>query len=534
VNNLLSLWSALDTRRRAIVIGATAAMFVAILVLSRMATATQMALLYSGLDPASAGQVIAALEQRGVPYEVRGEAIHVDAASRDGLRMALAAEGLPANGAVGYELLDGMSGFGTTSQMFDVAYARATEGELARTILANPQIRSARVHIARTAQQPFAPESVPKASISVVTATGSLSGPQALALRHLVAGAVAGLRIEDVEIIDSVAGLIPFDGAQSPVTSGDARAEDIKHNVERLLAARVGPGRAIVEVSVEVVSESEQITERKFDPQGRVAISTDTEVKSGSSTDPAGQVTVASNLPDGAAGAGAAGNSKTDENRERVNYEVSETQREILRAPGDIRRLSVAVLVDGEQVTNPDGTTVWQPRSDAELAVLRELVASAVGLTDARGDVLTLKSLEFRANPDLGTQMEAGMFSMPGPIDVMTLVQLALLALVALVLGLFVVRPVLASANPALPNRNALPALPGAAAGTMGLDALTGEIADGFDLPDLQVVNFDQRDGGGETDVDDPVARLRRLIEERHAESVEILRSWMEVEEEQS
>ncbi|MBP6737991.1 MAG: flagellar M-ring protein FliF, partial [Rhodobacteraceae bacterium] len=155
VQNLLAIWNGLDAKRRGIVAGATVAVFVAVLLLSRMATTPGMALLYSGLEGAAAGEVIAALEQRAVPHEVRGSSIWVDDSQRDSLRMVLAAEGLPANSGTGYELLDGLSGFGTTSQMFDAAYWRAKEGELARTVLANPQIRAARVHIGQGSNQPF-------------------------------------------------------------------------------------------------------------------------------------------------------------------------------------------------------------------------------------------------------------------------------------------------------------------------------------------------------------------------------------------
>lgn len=128
MQNVLATWSALDLRRRIIIIGATVAMFAAVLALGRIAGQTQMALLYAGLEPASAGEVVAALEQRGVAHEVRGDSIFVDAAQRDGLRMALASEGLPTAGGGGYELLDSLSGFGTTSQMFDAAYWRAKGG----------------------------------------------------------------------------------------------------------------------------------------------------------------------------------------------------------------------------------------------------------------------------------------------------------------------------------------------------------------------------------------------------------------------
>jgi flagellar M-ring protein FliF len=407
-----------------------------------------MALLYAGLEPASAGAVVAALEQRGVEHQVSGDSILVDLAQRDSLRMALATEGLPAAGGGGYELLDGLSGFGTTSQMFDAAYWRAKEGELARTLLAMPEVKAARVHIASAPNRPFQDDSRATASVTLTTLSGRLTEQQARAIRHLVASAVAGMAPDAVQIIDTVSGLI---GGQetSDFSGGDAadRASLIKGNVERLLAARVGPGKAVVEVAVDLVSEREAITERTFDPQGRVAISSETEERSDTSTQPAGDVTVASNLPEGDAGVGTQGQSQKSETSERVNYEVSETQREILRVPGSVRRMTVAVMVDGVVTTAEDGSVAWAPRPEAELADLRELVASAVGLDETRGDVLTLKSLEFQPlDAPLGTEASSSFMPEIGPVDIMSLVQMGVLAVVALVLGLFVIRPVLTSA----------------------------------------------------------------------------------------
>ena len=408
MQNLLSLWSAMDARRRFVVIAATLGMFVAILVMSRMAGSPSMSLLYAGLDSKAAGDVVAALEQQGVAYEVRGDAIHVDKARRDSLRMTLAAEGLPANAGAGYELLDNLSGFGTTSQMFDAAYLRAKEGELARTILANPDIRAARVHIAQAPSQPFQREVAPSASVTVTTSAGGLSAMQAKALRHLVAAAVTGMKPGDVAVIDTVAGLIaPGTDTVTPGGAGDPRALEMRRNVERLLVARVGPGKAVVEVAIDVVTDREEIAERRFDPQSRVAISSDTETKTGTDTQGGGAVTVASNLPDGDAAQTGTGSSKTDEARERINYEVSETTRQILREPGALRKISVAVLVDGVPVTAENGSVTTQPRPEAELEVLRQLVASAVGLDEARGDVLTLESLVFELPLVAGTYAEA-------------------------------------------------------------------------------------------------------------------------------
>jgi flagellar M-ring protein FliF len=534
VNNLVSLWQGLTLAKRVVLVAATVGMFVSVLALARLGQSGGQSLLYAGLNGRTAGDVITALDQAGVAYEVRGESIYVPTSSRDGLRMQLAAQGLPASGGAGYELLDGLSGFGTTSQMFDAAYWRAKEGELARTILAMPQIRAARVHISQGNKSGFLRDQTLTAGVTVTTNSGSLSADQANALRHLVASATGNLKPDDVSVIDSVAGLIAGQVEIASV-SGDARALDIKHNVERLLAARVGPGRAVVEVSVDVVRDREAITERTFDPQARVAISSDTEQRSDTSKDGQSDVTVASNLPDGDGAGGASGESKSNSSRERVNFEVSQTQRELLREPGAIRRLTVAVLVDGQQELAADGTRTWQPRSEAELADLRELVSSAAGLDEARGDVLTLKSLEFQIGPTEGVLAEASFLPQFGPVDVMAVIQLLVLSLVSLVLGLFVLRPLLT-------QRNSQTALPGMAGGALSLpgpmdmetsNGLTGEISDGFDLPELPLVNFDGT-GLYSEQSNDPVARLRRLIDERQNESVEILRNWMEKEEERS
>ncbi|MGO4908460.1 flagellar basal-body MS-ring/collar protein FliF [Pseudorhodobacter sp. W20_MBD10_FR17] len=538
MQNLISLWSSLNLRRRIVIVGATLAMFLAIFGLSRMAATPGMALLYAGLDNSASGEVIRALDQRGVAYEVVGDTIRVDATQRDSLRMVLAADGLPATGAAGYELLDGLTGFGTTSQMFDAAYWRAKEGELARTIVAAPAIRTARVHIAQSQSQPFQRDRQPTASVTVTSTSGTLSETQANAIRHLVAAAVSGMQPSDVSVIDSVAGFIASgEGATSPSFGADSRAEELKRNIERLLVARVGPGKAVVEVSVEVETDREQITERKFDPQGRVAISSDSEQRSNSATQPAGDVTVASNLPTGDAANGGEGKSNSTETRERVNFEVSETQREILKSPGALRRISVAVLVDGAQVTAADGTTSWQPRSEEELSVLRELVTSAAGLDEARGDALVLKSLEFEPLSDVGSVAEASMLSIFGPLDLLSIIQVAVLAVVALILGLFVVRPLLtATAKPAESSIGAdralaLPSKEVTAESreTSTPRVLTGEIDDN-DLPDLPVVSKDFDADGKPSD---PMDRLRRLIDERQSETVEILRGWMETEEEE-
>lgn len=529
---LTGLWMALDLRRRVIVGIATLAVFAAVLGLSGLATQPTMALLYARLEGTQAGDIVAALDQRGAAYEVRGDAIYVEAARRDELRMVLAGEGLPSAGGAGYELLDSLSGFGTTSQMFDAAYWRAKEGELARTISASPLIRSARVHIANPTAQPFRKDLQPSASVTVSTAAGGLSPAQAKALKYLVASAVSGMVPEDVSIIDSVGGLIASGEELAATPGGDTRAQELKRKVERLLEARVGYGNVVVEVSVETVTEREAITERVFDPNTRVAISTEVQERSNSSSDAGqGAVTVASNLPAGTGGAGSTSQSQQSETSERTNFEVSETTREVVRSPGAIKRLTVAVLVDAASVSGESGAADREPRSEDELAALHDLVASAVGYDASRGDVITLKSMPFQPITPLGEAPANGLLE-GLVIDLMSIIQLAVLSLVALVLGLFVLRPILTRPMP--PRLAELPAPDPSAAGTTG--ALTGVIDEGAYMPnDLPVISgFDMAmpmgtgNFGEPVDASDPVSRLKKLIAERQDESVEILRSWME------
>ncbi|UWR26277.1 flagellar M-ring protein FliF [Sulfitobacter sp. S223] len=537
----LNVWMKLGIKRQLIVIAATSAMFFAILAMARMTTAPSMTLLYAGLESSAAGDVVRSLEQRGVVFEVRGGSIFVDSKARDELRLTLASEGLPANGNRGYELLDQLTGFGTTSQMFDAAYWRAKEGELARTIVANPAISMARVHIASTGSNPFQRGITPKASVSLTPNGGTISPAQGKAVRFLVASAVAGLAPEDVAVIDANGSLIGATEESAPSVGGDDKAQVLRDRVQRLLEARVGFGNAVVEVSVDTVTESEAIRERSFDPDGRVAISSDTEERTNTAEGTGGgNVTVASNLPDQKGGAGGdKSSSQNSETRERINYEVSETEREIIRVPGAVKRLSVAVLVNETTVLNDVGEPVSQPRDPAEMDALRELVSSAVGFDAERGDIITLKSMALQSVAPSGTAASVSLVDQ-FDLDLLSAIQMLVLAVVTLILGLFVIRPVLTKQPAEVP----------AMIGSQYLENSTSEggaIAELSSLPAMidaeDIGNAQMTAGSGDviamqnSDLErlppeDPVERLRNMIGERQEETVEILRGWLEDKEE--
>lgn len=539
MEKLLSVWNAQSPMRRVTAIGASILILMAFLGLMRVASNPTMALLYSGLEESAAGEIVTAIEQQGIEYEVKGGSIYVPELQRDSLRLTLASEGLPNNTNKGYELLDDLSGFGTTSQMFDAAYWRAKEGELARTIVSSPHILNARVHIANSSNNPFQREIKSTASISITTTGGAINASQVKGLKYLVSSAVPGLDAENVSVIDDKGGLIGAEEESTGLSSSEDRAAALRDRVQRLMEARVGVGNAVVEVSVDTVTESELIRERRFDPEERVVISTDTEERNNNTEDSGNpNVTVASNVPDGEAEGGGNSTSQNSETRERINYEVSETTREVTKVPGAIKRLTVAVLVNGTYEIGEDGARAFQPIAEDELADLRELVSSAVGFEEARGDVITIRSLPFERPEGLGTEpIEPGMFI--GEIDTMNVIQMALLTAVAVILGLFVVRPILTRAPvPALPDGE-MPALAGPVGEGSGDQALNGEVEGedgGFaDLPmlgggmnELPTFDFETSESGG----DDPIDRLRGLIEARKPETMEILRSWLEEPEE--
>ena len=551
VQQIKNVWAGLDTRKRMMAIGATLAVIFTFFLMSMVANKPSMQLLYAGLESSSAGDVVSALEQSGVDYEVRGGSIYVPSNKRDELRMTLASQGLPANGGKGYELLDSLSGFGTTSQMFDAAYWRAKEGELARTIVANPHVSQARVHIANTGSNPFQRTIEPTASVSVTPMGTPITPAQANAIRFLVASAVAGLAVDNVAVIDANGALIGSPEAAAAAGAGtDDRSQTLRERVLRLVEARVGHGNAVVEISVETVTDTESIREKLVDPQSRVAISTDVEERTDSSQNQAGEVTVASNIPDGDAGNGEGSRANTNATRERVNYEISETEKEIVRGPGAIKRLTVAVLINGVTTPTADGQATFEPRPDEELDALRELISAAVGFDAERGDVITLKSMDLPNVEPEGTAVTSSMFDNLY-FDVMSIIQMAALAVVALILGLFVVRPILAgngASVQALPSPDGmaaggLPELPNMGGGDAGFMtnpdlgsniALDGEIDSGGDgqfqplggLPGMGdgLATF----GGGGGMSNDPVDRLRSMIGERQEETVQILRGWLE------
>jgi flagellar M-ring protein FliF len=477
VSQLIENLRALGPAKLAALAGVLVVTFGLLAWLAAAMTKPSMALLYGGLEPAVAGGVTRQLEELRVPYEVEGDAVLVPAGERDRVRMALAEMGLPRQGQAGYELLDQLGRFGTTTDMFNAAYWRAKEGELARTIQALSNVKDARVHLVPLAREPFSRTAAePSASITVTTQDGApLSRRQAQAIRHLVALGVKGMRLERVTVIDTVAGIVLGpEQAYGGVATTNLQAEReqrLQAAIEEMLAAHVGHGRVRVSVAVELNDEAETVTERIFDPETQVAVHRDaTEIEENSSEAQGAEgVSVAGNLPGPAAAAGSGDTSRSarTESREVTNFEVSEVRRERQKFAGSIRRISVAVLLGGAWEPTADGPPTWRPQSEVELTAIRNLVQSAIGFDEQRGDKVTVESLPLHVGAGTSAgELEVSLVALL--LGQLRYVAQALAVVAVAFLAIwFVARPILAAqpSRPALApaDLKGLAAEPGAA-----------------------------------------------------------------------
>ncbi len=417
-------------------------------------TAPQMTTLYSELTLEDSSAIVSQLEGSGIDFQLKrdGTTILVPKEQVARLRMRLAEDGLPTGGSIGYEIFDRSDTLGATSFVQNINHLRALEGELARSISGIDRIKSARVHLVIPERQLFQRDQRPPSASIVLKVRGSLGPGEIRGVQHLVATAVEGLNPERVSIVDETGRLLAS-GADNDATgmvssSLQERVHGIEANlrnqVEEILSSIVGPGRARVRVAAEVDFNRTTETTETFDPDGQVVRSTQTKEEETSSVDQQGEVTVGNQLPNAEENNGqGADRDDTSLTEEVVNYEISKSTRTEIVEAGRVKRLSVAVLVDGTYQPNADGEDVYTPRSQEELDRIAVLVRSAVGFDEARGDVVEVINLQFALPPppDLTGEPD-GLFDFTRD-DIVRFAELGVLLLISLLLLLFVVRPLL-------------------------------------------------------------------------------------------
>lgn len=422
-------------------------------------TRTPMAVLYSQITPNDAGAIIKELEARQIPYQWR-EDIGAIMAPQDRvarLRLDLAAQGIPAGSGVGYEIFDRSDGWSATSFVQNVNQLRALEGEIARSIRSLSPVQAARVHLAIPERKLFRREQdAPHASI-VVKLKGDLDAGQIRAIRHLAAAAVEGLKPDRVSLVDERGRLLAASGDpnEQAVLAADERQagyeKRLQARIEDIVASIVGQGRARVQVHAELDHNRVQQTQESFDPESRVIRSTQTRNETRSNEEGNGAALgAAAQIPNGQQQQGqgnGANREQSNKVEETTNYEISKTVRVETIESGRLKRLSVAVLVDGSYKKSPNGELVYEPRRQEELDRIAALVRSGVGYDAQRGDQIEVANLRFAELPvavEPSTLEPAQRFS--SLADWLYLAQILVLSLVILVLILTVVRPTLKAA----------------------------------------------------------------------------------------
>jgi flagellar M-ring protein FliF len=508
-------------------------------------TAVQMTPLFTDLTFEDSAAVVKELDRQVVPYELRndGTVIMVPKDRVGRLRMSLASEGLPKGGGVGYEIFDKSDALGTTSFVQNINNLRALEGELARTISALDRVQSARVHLVLPERPLFSRDKVEPSASIVLKVRGSLEQQQVRAIRHLVASAVNGLKPQRVSVVDE-AGRLLADGVGDETTGAEIGADErrtafekrLREQVETIVSSVVGPGRARVEVSADFDFNRITQTSDKFDPDGRVVRSSQSREETSLSNEGRdSQVTVGNEIPNG--------NQRQNQNQnqngenptptprdqskkteEIVNYEISKTTKTEVIEGGRVNRISLAVLVDGTYAKNEKGDIVYQPRSKEELELIGQLVRSAIGFDQKRGDQVQVVNLRFAENPvvpigESSSWLTAFAFTKD---DIMRAIEMVILGLLGIVVLVMVVRPVVRRALAPEPGKAA--ALPTTPAAPAEAGKAPEEIPIPTPNPTAKMIDVAQIQGQVHAQ---SVQKVGELADKNPREALSIIRQWM-------
>lgn len=548
--------SLLETLRRlgplklGILAAVTAGLIGAFVFLASRVNQPPMGLLYSELSEQDSGQIVSRLEAQNIPYELRagGTQIYVPADRVLRLRMSFAEAGVPRGGVVGYEIFDRSDSIGATNFVQSMNHVRALEGELSRTISALGPVSNARVHLVIPRRDLFNRDrQEPTASVVVrLRDAGTLPRGQVNAIQHLVASSVAGLKPSRVSVIDDRGNLLARglseneDSAAAMAATADERRrayeQRLARTIEELLERSVGPGKVRAEVTAEMDFDRIITNTESYDPDGQVVRSTQTvtestDAKESSST---GAVSVTANLPDGEDGSQPGQNTnRTQRSEETVNYEITKTIKNHIREAGAVRRLSVAVLVDGVTTVNSDGTKTYAPRSAEELERLTALAKSAIGFNQQRGDTIELANLAFAGVEPLDPVPPSPFLGLTRS-EYFQIGWILVSVLLGILVVLFFLRPIAsgfyqvatADAGAAGSGGGSTPLLPGAAPQAALAPPAGVPAAEGAEVPVDPDAMIDLNRVEGRVKASS-MKKIGEIVEKHPEEAVAIVRSWM-------
>ncbi|MEA1938324.1 MAG: flagellar basal-body MS-ring/collar protein FliF, partial [Pseudomonadota bacterium] len=473
------------------------------------------------------------------------------------------------------EIFDKPQGFGTTSFVQNINRLRALEGELARTVSTLGSIRRARIHLVLPRREAFSrDETQSSASVFLEMVGGKiLSQQQILAVQHMVAAAVPQLKPTRISIIDASGNLLARGGGEENsemiLTSNveELRRSFESHmvrEIEDIVASHVGYGKVRASVAAEIDFDRISTNEEIYDPDSQVARSTKSveETSRSADRDSDQAVSVSSNLPGFSDDTEGSATSSSDTNRleETVNYEISKTIRNHIREGGQIKKLSVAVLIDGSYTTSEKseegvegeesaggGEEIYHPRSAADLASIEALIRSAVGFNEKRGDQINVVNMRFHKEEVGEYQTEDTTLFGFDKAQILRMAEQGVLLIVGVLVVLLVIRPLVTRLSEGVP----VTATAGLTdkRGAIGTDHMITDRSQGAAIPAtvpesslqntiLQRQAEESNEFDRMIDIQQVEGRVREsslkkigeIVEKHPNEAVSILRQWMSQE----
>ncbi len=419
---LIQYWSNRTNTQRVLLAGLALSTAAAFLVMIYFLNQPDMRVLYTRLAPEDAARVVELLKASKTPYELRdnGSTVLVPAEAVYEQRLKVAGEGVMHGQGVGFEIFDQLK-VGQTDFVQRINYTRALQGELARTISEFPQVDKARVHLVLPQKSLFIEEQK-QASASVVLTLKrgqKLDAKQLQGIVNLVSMSVEGLTPEHVTITDTTGQALyqpRADGGMAGMSTTQFEFKNtfesnLENRLEQLLTPIVGPGRALVKANVDLDFSQRTIRKELYDPNVSVVRSEQKNEESTSGTaavDASGVTTTprggGAAVPNtnfrGEGYSGTESTQKSNRANSTTNYEINKEEQNVVTPVGDLKRQSIAVIVDGtyEKVEGKN-TYTFVPRKPEELERIKQVVARAAGLDPSRGDEVQVSSFEFGA-PD--------------------------------------------------------------------------------------------------------------------------------------
>lgn len=547
VNNFLETIRNLGLPRIAVLTGVAVTLLVFFIYISTRLVTADMALLFDDLQPTDAAAITEQLDKANIPYQVSvdGKSIMVPSDQVGQMRMLMARNGLPTGGSVGYsKLFDNPPGLGVTTQVLNINEMRALQGELEMTINSLKGVKRTRVHLVLPQRRIFERDrQEPRASVFVELKPGvKLDREAVAAIQQIVAFSIPDLEPGKVAVTDSSGRVLASPKDPGSVAGALNEAEDMRRareselieKIEDVLNPTVGIGKLRVQLTADL--DFDRVTENQtlFDIDNAFTPSTQTVEENEKSNEYEGPepVSVNQNIPNVDPNAGPNNSAYTERSRteETTNREVPRTERTTVREVGRVRKLNISILVDGTYTTDANGNRVYQPRSDAELQTYEQLARTAVGFDSERGDTISVQNLQFEDNGLVfGGEGEGQLFGLPIE-EVRRFSEMLVLAIVAILVLLLVVRPMI--------NRLLTPAT-ATAEGPDDLGLLTDQsgefpVLSGPDMGDTdlgdvesqleQMINISQVEGRVRAS---SLRKIGEIVEKHPEEAVSIIRSWL-------